>query len=316
MIRKVSWLSSSKSSWTKKKDFPKCALFHGDSKDLLLNIGKKPLFNLIITSPPYNIGKEYETRRPFSEYLDSQELIISLLVNSLVDGGSICWQVGNFVENNQIYPLDIYFDPIFRRHNLQLRNRIIWHYGHGLHCTSRFSGRYETILWYTKCSKQHSSYAFNLDAVRKPSKYPAKKRYKGSRIGHFSSNPNGKNPEDVWSGSDFWDNIPNVKGNHIEKTSHPCQFPVGLVERLVLALSDTGDLVFDPFCGSGSTGVASLIHKRLFWGCDTKLGYLNMAKKRLLDTRNNEIKYRPHLQPIYDHTKSNLSIHPFQNGDK
>src|ERR1039458_10371953 len=64
--------------------------------------------------------------------------------------GSLCWQVGNFVDNGQIIPLDIQFDPILRRHGLALRNRIIWQFGHGLHNKHRFSGRYEVVLWYTR----------------------------------------------------------------------------------------------------------------------------------------------------------------------
>jgi len=120
-------------------------------------------------------------------------------------------------------PLDIQFDPIFRKHGLSLRNRIIWHFGHGLHNKRRFSGRYEVILWYTKSD----NYVFNLDDVRIPSKYPGKRHFKGPKTGQLSGNPKGKNPEDVWD-------IPNVKSNHVEKTEHPCQFPVGLVERLIL----------------------------------------------------------------------------------
>lgn len=193
------------------------------------------------------------------KYLKWQERIIDELIPRLKKGGSLCWQVGNYVDNNEIFPLDIEFAPIFKKYKLQLRNRIIWQFGHGLHTQRRFSGRYEVVLWYTKTDSTKNSYMFNLDAVRVPAKYPAKKHFKGPKVGQFSGNPLGKNPEDVW-------NIPNVKSNHVEKTEHPCQFPVGLIERLVLALTDPGALIFDPFAGVASAGVAAALHGRRFWG--------------------------------------------------
>ncbi len=132
---------------------------------------------LIITSPPYNIGKEYETRRSIDEYIAGLSPMLAEFVRILSPDGSLCWQTGNFVDGGEIYPLDIYFYPHFKRLGLHLRNRIIWHFGHGLHCSKRFSGRYETILWFTKSSE----YTFNLDAVRIPSKYPGKRYFKGEK---------------------------------------------------------------------------------------------------------------------------------------
>ena len=196
-------------------------------------------------------------------------------------------------------PLDIQFDPIFRKHGLSLRNRIIWHFGHGLHNKRRFSGRYEVILWYTKSD----NYVFNLDDVRIPSKYPGKRHFKGPKTGQLSGNPKGKNPEDVWD-------IPNVKSNHVEKTEHPCQFPVGLVERLVLALTNEDDLVFDPFAGVGSAGVAAAIHHRRFWGAEILPEYVALARARIKSALSGKPRYRPHDKPLYDHTKSNLSKIP------
>jgi len=200
------------------------ALWQGDAEVLLAALPAEPLFDLVVTSPPYNLGKSYEKKASLKDYLVWQTRIIDLIIPRLVHRGSICWQVGNYVDNGHIVPLDIQFDPIFRKHGLALRNRIIWHFGHGLRNRRRFSGRYEVILWYTKSD----NYIFNLDDVRIPSKYPGKRHFKGPKTGQLSGNPKGKSPEDVWD-------IPNVKSNHVEKTEHPCQFPVGLVERLVLA---------------------------------------------------------------------------------
>lgn len=90
--------------------------------------------------------------------------------------------------------MDIYFYPLFKELGMFLRNRIVWHFGHGLHTKNRFSGRYETFLWFTK----NKDYIFNLDPVRSPSKYPGKLHYSGSKKGLPSGNPLGKNPSDVW----------------------------------------------------------------------------------------------------------------------
>ena len=279
------------------------ALWQGDVLTFLRGLPLEPLFDLVVTSPPYNIGKEYETRQGLDKYLDWQESIIDEIVPRLKKGGSLCWQVGNFVDDNQIFPLDIEFAPIFKRRKLQMRNRIIWTFGHGLHTQKRFSGRYEVVLWYTKTESKKDAYTFNLNDVRIPSKYPGKKHFKGPNAGQLSGNPLGKNPEDVW-------NIPNVKSNHVEKTVHPCQFPVGLIERIVLALSNPGDLVFDPFSGVASSGVAAAIHGRRFWGCEVMSEYAKVGVQRIQEALDGVAVYRPHDKPVYDHTQSPLSKLP------
>lgn len=279
------------------------ALWQGDVEKFLKGLPREPLFDLIVTSPPYNIGKEYETRTGLEKYLEWQEGIIDELIPRLKPGGSICWQVGNYVDDNEIFPLDIEFAPIFKKHKLRLRNRIIWQFGHGLHNQRRFSGRYEVVLWYTNTEAKKDTYTFNLDPVRIAAKYPGKKHFKGPNAGQLSGNPLGKNPEDVW-------NIPNVKSNHVEKTEHPCQFPVGLIERLVLALTNPGDLVFDPFSGVASSGVAAAIHGRRFWGCEPVAEYAKTGKQRLQEALDGTVRYRPHDKPVYDHTQSNLSKAP------
>jgi len=285
---------------------PRYGMFCQDVAIFLSRLARREVFDLVITSPPYNIGKEYEGRVPLQDYLDWQKKIIGEIVPRLRKRGSICWQVGNFVENGVIEPLDIWLHPLFKANGLHLRNRIIWHFGHGLHCQQRFSGRYETVLWYTKSDE----YIFNLDDVRIQSKYPGKRHYKGPYSGKLSSNPSGKNPEDVWEfATDIW-NIPNVKGNHKEKTSHPCQFPVGLVERLILGLSNKRGLVFDPFAGVGSAGVAAALHSRDFWGCEVVKDYVTKAKNRIDAALKGEAVYRPHDQPLYDHRRSPLSVRP------
>lgn len=274
-------------------------LYLCDAEKILDSLPEEPIFDLVVTSPPYNIGKEYEHKIPLVEYVAWQERIIRKIYPRLKDTGSICWQIGNYVDNGCIRPLDIELSPVFFELGMKMRNRIIWHFGHGLHNKNRFSGRYETIIWFTKSD----DYKFNLDPVRIPAKYPGKKSFRGANKGKPSCNPLGKNPEDVWD-------IPNVKSNHVEKTSHPCQFPVGLIERLVLSMTDEGDLVFDPFAGVASSGVASLLHNRVFWGCDISEEYIKIGKERLINTINGTIKYRPFDKPIYDSKTSALSQIP------
>ena len=273
------------------------AIINNDScYDFVRTVPDKSV-SLIVTSPPYNIGKKYEKKTSLSDYYQNQEQIINECIRILADDGSICWQIGNFVEKSEIVPLDILLFPIFQKHNLKLRNRIIWQFGHGLHASKRFSGRYETILWFTKTD----NYIFNLDAVRIPQKYPQKKYFKGSRIGELSCNPLGKNPSDIWD-------IPNVKNNHVEKTIHPCQFPIELVERLILALTNENDIVFDPFLGVGSTSAAAVKNKRIGMGCEIIEEYYEIALKRTKLALNGNLRTRPMNKPIYDpkNPKENL----------
>ena len=247
---------------------------------------------LIVTSPPYNIGKEYEERAPLESYVRSQEQVIAECVRLLHPAGSVCWQVGNYVDDGEVVPLDAVLYPLFKQHGLKLRNRIVWHFEHGLHCTRRLSGRYETINWFTK----GDDYTFDLDPIRVPSKYPGKRHFKGPNAGKLSGNPNGKNPGDVWI-------FPNVKSNHVEKTIHPCQFPVELVERLVLSMTEPGDAVLDPYMGVGTSVVAALMHDRRGYGCDVVSEYVEIAWERVRALRSGTLRTRPMGKPVYDPTK-------------
>ncbi len=250
---------------------------------------------LIVTSPPYNIGKSYEKKDSLENYVSAQAQVISECVRLLHEQGSICWQVGNHVQDGEVFPLDVILYRIFKDHRLQLRNRIIWHFEHGLHCSKRLSGRHETILWFTKSK----DYTFHLDPIRVPSKYPNKKHFKGPKIGQLSGNPLGKNPGDVWI-------FPNVKNNHVEKTEHPCQFPVELIERLVLSLTNRNDKVFDPYMGVGTTVVGAVKHGRYGMGCDVVPEYVTIAWERLHLLRAGLLRTRPMDRPVYDPKKPNV----------
>lgn len=279
-------------------------LFYGNCLALLRKIPDQQV-QLVVTSPPYNIGKAYEKKSSLADYLDFQRRVISECVRVTRVGGSICWQVGNHVNGHgQVIPLDLLLYPLFSSHEssdqIRLRNRIIWHFEHGLHCRSRFSGRHETILWYSK----GDNYTFNLDPIRVPQKYPGKRAYRGPRRGNYSGNPLGKNPGDVWV-------FPNVKGNHIEKTEHPCQFPIELPERLILALTDPGDLILDPFMGVGSTAVAAVLHGRRMAGSEIKREYLSTTRQRVQEASEGTLRYRSMHTPVYVPTPNNsLTVPP------
>lgn len=258
---------------------------------------------LIITSPPYNVGKAYEKTAELQEYLDALNPTIEEMLRLLSPEGSVCWQIGNYVEEGEVFPLDIYYYRLFKAHGMKLRNRIIWHFEHGLHASKRFSGRYETLLWFTK----GDAYTFNLDPVRVPSKYPGKTHFKGEKRGQPSGNPLGKNPSDLWRivvqdwETALWE-IPNVKANHPEKTIHPCQFPIELVERCVLALTNEDDWVLDPFSGVGSALLAALRNKRRAMGCEKEAEYVEIAKRRIADFYSGVLPYRQLGKPVHQPT--------------
>ena len=278
-------------------------LIRGDSLQVLDSIGDGSC-RLVISSPPYNIGKEYERshRRSLDEYIAWLKPIVAKAAAKVSEDGHLCWQVGNYVNNGEVFPLDFFFYQMISELGFKLRNRIIWHFNFGLHATKRFSGRYETLLWFTRSNE----YFFNLDPVRVPQLYPGKRHssQKGEKAGLPSGNPLGKNPTDFWIfdaqaalfHEPIW-NLPNVKANHPEKTIHPCQFPSELVERCVLAMTAVGDTVLDPFVGAGTVVIAAAKHGRLGIGIDKSGPYIALAEQRLADYYNGELETRPMGKP-------------------
>ena len=280
-------------------------LIRGDASKVVKKLPDNK-FSLIITSPPYNIGTDYEknNRKSLEEYVKWLDDIIKDLVKKIKEDGSICWQVGNYVKDGETFPLDIYIYNILKKYHLKLRNRVVWTFNFGLNSRRRFSGRYETLLWFTRSD----NYKFNLDPVRVPQLYPGKRhsRKKGKKAGEPSGNPLGKNPSDFWEFSAqslfkdqaVWE-IPNVKANHPERTGHPCQFPVELVERCVLAFTDKGDSVLDPFVGTGTSVIAALKHGRRGVGIDQSKEYLKIADRRIQQLYEGTLKIRPIGKPIH-----------------
>ena len=270
-------------------------LYRGDCFELIKKIRSNSI-DLVVTSPPYCMGKSYEDpKNDLASFSEQHSRLIPEVYRILSPGGSMCWQIGYHVKDAVIQPLDyIIYDIINHqlsneiREGLIHRNRIIWTFGHGLNSNRRFSGRHEVILWYTKGME----YDFNLDTVRVPQKYPGKRYYKGDKNGEFSGNPLGKNPSDVWD-------IPNVKANHVEKTEHPCQFPIVIPQRLIRSLTQQDGVVLDPFVGSGSSGVAAIIEDRRFIGAELSPEYHTLAKTRMSAALSGDIKYREDT-PVFE----------------
>jgi len=242
--------------------------------------------DLVVSSPPYNLGKEYEARRALSIYLDEQTRVLGECARILKPTGSIFWQVGSFSDNGALIPLDIRFFPVLEGLGLIPKNRIAWARQHGLHGRRKFSCRYETILWFTK-SNEH---IFNLDAIRVPQKYQNKRHFRGDRKGELSCNPDGKNPGDIWM-------FRNVKHNHEEQTIHPCQFPEDLIARIVLATTEEGGIVVDPYMGTGTVAVVARDHGRHFVGAELDVKYHSVAVRRLAGVPDTH-GYFPNLKTL------------------
>lgn len=263
-------------------------LFNGDCIDLLDAVPGE-LIDLTLTSPPYFMGKCYDRSYSLVDFRADHKALAPRVCSVTKKGGSICWQVGYHVRDNEVFPLDYaVFEAFASEPGIKLRNRIMWHFGHGVHAPKRFSGRHETVLWFSK----GDTYEFDLDAVRIEQKYPGKRHYKGPHKGEFSGNPLGKNPSDVWE-------IPNVKANHVEKTDHPCQFPVALCQRVIRALTKPRDLLLDPFCGSASAGIAAVVDGRRFLGADTSAEFCEIALERYQAFKGERLQIRPLEREIW-----------------
>lgn len=262
-------------------------LFQGDCHELLAAMPEDSV-DLIVSSPPYFMGKEYDRSHRYEDFEAEHRKLAARLIRALRPGGSLCWQTGIHANSGAVIPLDYLAYSAFSIDGaLTLRNRIVWHFEHGVHAQKRFSGRYETILWFTK----GDDYWFDLDAIRVPQKYPGKKHYKGPKKGQLSGNPLGKNPGDLWV-------FPNVKSKHKEKTAHPCQFPIELPQRLIRALTRPGDTVLDPFAGACSTGIAAVIEGRKFLGCEIEPRYAEISMQRYHDWLAGTLPVRDWRRPV------------------
>lgn len=229
-----------------------------------------------ITSPPYNIGKEYET-------IQDNELYLSWLTNIMSDvyditnpSGSLLLNLGYFSvpEHGRAVPISYLF---WNRLKFFLQQEIVWNYGAGVSCKNYLSPRNEKILWYVKNSED---YVFNLDDIRDPDvKYPNQKKN-----GKLRCNTLGKNPSDVWQIAKVTSGANRASK---ERTTHPAQFPEDLISRLVKGFTNKSDLILEPFSGSGTVAVVAMKYGRKFLAFEIDKEYCTLSAKRIQAEYNN-----------------------------
>jgi adenine-specific DNA-methyltransferase len=246
-----------------------CLLFCGDTLSFQSKC-KTPIFNAIITSPPYNIGKEYESVKPLKDYVEWSADWIKGSSDLLAPDGALLLNLGYVSIESQGRAIPLSY-LLWDKTPLYLNQEIVWNYSAGVACKKYLSPRNEKVLWYVKDSKK---YTFNLDSIRdKNVKYPNSKKNGKPRV-----NSLGKNPSDVWEIAKVTTGY-NRSSN--ERTPHPCQFPTDLIDRLILGFTNEGDVVFDPFMGSGTTFESCIKHNRFCVGFEIKPEYCDIARRRI-----------------------------------
>jgi adenine-specific DNA-methyltransferase len=248
---------------------PGCLIYHGDCREFMSRL-EDEVINLTVTSPPYNIGKSYESPMPLEKYLEWCAGWIAQIHRITTSNGAFWFNLGylNIPERAKAIPIPYL---LWDRVPFYLIQEIVWTYGAGVAGKKFFSPRNEKFLWYVKDSQD---YVFNLDDVRDPDvKYPNQKKN-----GKIKVNPNGKNPGDVW-------HIKKVTSGHNrssqERTAHPAQFPEEVIERIIRASSHKGDLILDPFMGSGTTAVSGLQLGRRVLGFEIQASYCDIVVERI-----------------------------------
>jgi adenine-specific DNA-methyltransferase len=223
-----------------------------------------------LTSPPYNIGKEYEKQLSVEQYVDWLANISALIYKITNDNGCYLLNLGYLKLDERARALPISY-LLWDKIKFYLNQEIIWNYGAGVACKNYLSPRNEKILWYVRNAED---FTFNLDSIRDPDvKYPNSKKN-----GRLRTNTLGKNPSDVWQIAKVTTGSQRAS---VERTAHPAQFPEDLVERLVRGFTHKSDIILDPFMGSGTTAVVALKNKRYCIGFEINRDYCEIAKSRI-----------------------------------
>ena len=249
---------------------PGFILYCHDCVDALQKIENTGVtFGLTVTSPPYNIGKEYEDITAINDYVEWCTQWMKLIHSTTTDNGAFWLNVGYLQADNRGLCVPIPY-LLWDKSPFYFLQEIVWHYGAGVATRKRLCPRNEKWLFYVKNSED---YVFNLDDIRDPNvKYPNQKKN-----GTFRCNPLGKNPSDVWA---FPKVTTGAKRSSKERTGHPAQFPLPVVERVIKASSNQADIVLDPFSGSGSAGLAAAALGRIFVGFELRADYCKIASER------------------------------------
>lgn len=228
------------------------------------------IVNLTVTSPPYNIGKEYESIIEISDYIDWCSKWIKEIHRITAKNGSFWLNVGYFEVKDKGLAVPIPY-LLWDKTDFYLLQEIIWNYAAGVACKTRFSPRNEKFLWYIKDKQQ---YTFNLDSVRDPNvKYPNQKKN-----GKLKCNPLGKNPTDVWQIAKVTSGANRASK---ERTPHPAQFPIEMIERIIKSSSNKGEVILDPFMGSGSTAISAIENGRSVIGFEIEERYIKIIEERV-----------------------------------
>ncbi|KAA6333464.1 Modification methylase RsrI [termite gut metagenome] len=256
-----------------------CFFTIADCVDTIQNMSKKSV-NTIVTSPPYNLNKNYGTYNDncsFEEWENLIDKVSKVSFEILADNGSFLLNVSPipYKKTKEIVPLEALAYYIFKHNGYALRNSIVWHFNNMQNCTNRLSGRWEAILWFVK---DINNYQFNLDDIRIPYITKKDKRLEGGT---------GRNPTDTWNydipESDFWyfDRVNNMTKNKLGIVEHPCIFPTPMIERIIKMTTHKGEVVLDPFLGSGTTLIAAQNLKRIGLGIELDEKFAPIIKKRI-----------------------------------
>lgn len=269
-------------------------LYRGNSLEIMADL-PAGIVPLTVTSPPYNIGKEYESIVDIDKYVAWTEQWTKAVHRITKEDGAFWLNLGYLPMVDRAKALPIPY-LVWDKIPFFLIQEIVWNYGAGVAGRLFFSPRNEKFLWYVKNS---SDYVFNLDDVRDPNvKYPNQKKN-----GKLKCNPNGKNPTDVWQIAKVTSGANRASQ---ERTAHPAQFPIDLINRIILASSNIDDVVFDPFVGSGSTLEAAIRAGRKAVGIEIDDRYVKIAQQRVENTRK-EISSQRAQGSIFDLNRATKS---------
>ncbi|MFA5136021.1 MAG: site-specific DNA-methyltransferase [Patescibacteria group bacterium] len=244
-------------------------ILYNDDCIFALNKLSEPIFDLTVTSPPYNIGKSYEKVVHNGKYIDWSHQWINAVYKNTKKDGAFWLNLGYFSYENRAKAVPIIY-LLWDKIPFYLIQEIVWHYEAGVLTKKSLAPRNEKFLWYVK---NPDAYVFNLDSIRDPNvKYPNQKKN-----GKLKCNPLGKNPGDVWL---FPKVTSGANRSSKERTSHPAQFPIAVINRIIKACSNENQIILDPFMGSGTTAEAALRLKRKVVGFEILREYCDIAVKR------------------------------------
>ncbi len=246
----------------------------GDCREVLKEVPSESV-KLVVTSPPYNIGKPYGKYKDKVALNDWEDLINDVtkeVHRILTPDGSFFLNLSPvpFGNDKEILPLPFIGYQIMKNNGFYLRNMITWTFNNMQNCVNRLSGRYENILWGVK---DINNYVFNLDEIRIPYITKNDKRLEGGK---------GRNPTDVW----YFDRVNNMTKKKLNLT-HPTVYPLEMIMRILKMSSNPGDTILDPFVGSGTSLVAAKILGRNGIGIEIDKNFAKEIQMRL-DNEGNQ----------------------------